>query len=75
MQLEGYKKLHDVCRQKDVDAQVSLKQVDRSFGAPQKYWVVVIDLSKPYRESPDAALFNEIFKKEKKAAKAAKPSA
>ncbi|MCE9506861.1 MAG: hypothetical protein K8R48_00900 [Alphaproteobacteria bacterium] len=74
-QLEGYKKLHEICRQKDVDAQVSLKQVERTFITTQKYWAIVIDLTKPYRSSPDAALFNELFKKEKKAAKAAKPSA
>jgi hypothetical protein len=74
-QLEGYKKIHEICRQKDVDVQVSLKQVNRSFITTQKYWAIVIDLAKPYRESPDAALFDALFKKEKKANKAAKPAA
>jgi hypothetical protein len=75
VQLEGYKKIHEICRQKDVDVQVSLKQVERGFVTMKKIWAVVIDVSKPYSSSPDAGIFNTLFKKEKKANKAAKPAA
>lgn len=74
-QLEGYKKIHEICRQKDVDVQVSLKQVERGFITMKKVWAVVIDISKPYSSSPDAAIFKTLFKQEKKANKAAKPAA
>ncbi len=71
-QFEGYKKAHEICGSKGVNVCVSLKQVERKFINTETHWAVVIDLSKPYSASPDAALFKKFFREEKK--NAAKPA-
>ena len=74
-QLEGYKNIHKTCAEKEVDAQVSLKKVASPFNKAEERWVIMIDVSKRYRSSPDAGLFKALFKKAKKQNKTAGPAA
>lgn len=64
-QFQGYKMAHAICSRKDVNVFVELKQRKAPFsGNPE--WVLSVDLTKTYRESPDAELFRRQARAEKK---------
>lgn len=64
-QFQGYKLAHEICSRKDINVFVELTQRKLPFSGDNE-WVLSVDLTKAYRESPDAALFRRQARQEKK---------